>query len=373
MANIAQDGLADLVTNLPDSNGELKQEQSSEEGFFDIDVLTRKLEAYKASLEDAKAQIRRKRSINPREVSEVAAAARLKLRLDGRPAASSESHDNSVLASPTTLAFPSSMSSNGSSASETSFFDPITPEDHEVFAVNVVAATSTSRDTWKSSHSVSTTCEKGKTQDVSTRSSGAPRSPAKPVQETMGSKPPTNKLVVSRTKISSPLASPAFSAADWLDVPRNIRSSNASEPGDVPRKSIDEMSMCPRDEDRIRREIETYTIKDWVETENVKELEVIASSKEPGQVQVFPLDEDDDDLKQTGVAGKPARQFERYKYGKTTFREKFGSLLHRRTKTDKIIELYFDMETNVKPKATWSPIKQNASPQPTDARFFGLS
>jgi hypothetical protein len=255
------------------------------------------------------------------------------------------------LTSPIALAFPSSISSNGSSASETSFFDPVTPEDHEGAAVTIVAATSTSRDTWKSSHSVTTTCEKGKIQDFSTRTSVAPRSTARSVQETIASGPPT-KLLGSRSKISSPLASPAFSASDWLDVPRNIHSLNASESGDIPRKSIDEMSMCPRDEDRIRREIETYTIKDWVETENVKQLEVIASSKEPGQVQVFPLDEDDEDLKQTGSARKPTQQFERYKYGKTTFREKFGSLLHRRTKTDKIIELYFDMETSVKPKAT---------------------
>lgn len=103
------------------------------------------------------------------------------------------------------------------------------------------------------------------------------------------------------------------------------------------------MSMCPPSEDRIRREIETYTIKDWI-TEDVKQLEVLALSKEPGQLQVMPSDESvDEDFGHSRKTGKSSHQLPRYEYGKTTFREKMGSLLQRRTKTDKIIALYYDM------------------------------
>jgi hypothetical protein len=43
MANFAQDGLDDLVANLPDSNGELDQDQHSDEDPFDVGVLIRSL------------------------------------------------------------------------------------------------------------------------------------------------------------------------------------------------------------------------------------------------------------------------------------------------------------------------------------------
>jgi hypothetical protein len=352
MANFAQDGLDDLVANLPDSNGELDQDQHSDEDPFDVGVLIRKLEAYKASVEDVQAQIRRKRSINPREVSEVTAAARLKLRLDGRPAASSESHDNSVLTSPIALAFPSSVSSNGSSAWETSYFEPITPEEYDDVPVAIVTSGNNNRDTWKSSHSVMLPSEKVQTHDISTIRSIPPPGSGRLLQEVQTSKPlPPVKVLGSRSKVSSPLASPAFGASDWLGVPRTIGSLTTSESGEVPRKSIDEMSMCPPNEDRIRREIETYTIKDW-KTEEVKQLEVIASSKEPGQVHVEPWNGPDDmDPNQTGTTEQPIKPLERYKYGRSTFREKVGSLWHRSTKTDKIIALYFDMETSSKQKA----------------------
>lgn len=113
------------------------------------------------------------------------------------------------------------------------------------------------------------------------------------------------------------------------------------------------MSMCPPNEDRIRREIENYTIKDWIDTDDVKQLEVIASTKEAAQTQVVRLDGDSDDedvqeLQRTAKeSGRP-----QYEHGRTTFRERMGSLWHRRTKTDKIISLYYDMEPSPKPKAT---------------------
>jgi hypothetical protein len=343
--------LAELVASLPDSNGEVRPDQVSDEDPFDVEVLIRKLEAYKASVEDAQAQLRRKRSINPREVSEVTAAARLKLRLDGRPAASSESHDNSVLTSPTALAFPGSASSNGSSASETSFFDPITPEEQDDAPVAMV---NNRRDTWKSSHSVVLPSEKVKTYDISPRPSRPQPSPVILVHEVKvkTSKPlPPLKVLGSRSKVSSPLASPSFSASDWLSMPSAAGSLTPSEP-DQPRKSIDQMSMCPPSEDRIRREIETFTIKSWAEIEGIKQLEAVASSKEPGRIQIEPLAGlDDEDLNQSGNAERPIQPLERYKYGRSTFREKVGSLFNRRTKTDKILALYFDMETTPKQKA----------------------
>lgn len=261
-------------------------------------------------------------------------------------------HDNSVLTTPIALVFPSSVSSHGSSSSETSYFDPVTPEEQEDIPVAVFAS-STNRDTWKSSHSVVIPSDMGKTDDVSLKPIVSPRSPGRFVPEVKTSKPPTVKLLGSRSKISSPLASPAFAASDWLGVPRAIGSLTTSESGEIARKSIDEMSMCPPDEDRIRREIETYTIKDWIETEDVKQLEVIASSKEPGQVQIVPLDgSGDEDPRQPSNTGDSDHTFSQYKYGRTTFREKVGSLWHRRTKTDKIIALYFDMEASPKQKAS---------------------
>lgn len=329
----------------------MRPDQLSDEDPFDVDVLIRKLEAYKASVEDAQAQLRRKRSINPREVSEVTAAARLKLRLDGRPAASSESRDNSVLTSPIALAFPSSTSSNGSSASETSFFDPITPEEHDDAPFAMV---SNKRDTWKSSHSVVLPNETAKTHDISPRPSGPLPSPVIRVHEVKvkTSKPlPPIKVLGSRSKISSPLASPSFSALDWLNVPSAAGSLTPSEPSQ-PRKSIDQMSMCPPSEDRIRREIEAFTIKSWAETEGVKQLEVVASSKEPGRIQIEPLTgSDDEDFNQSSTVERAIEPLEKYRYGKSTFREKVGSLFNRRTKTDKILALYFDMEPSPKQKA----------------------
>lgn len=354
-ANLAQDGLADLATNLPDSNGELRPDQHSEEDPFDVDVLIQKLEAYKASVEHAKDQLRRKRSINPRDVSEATAAARLKLRLDGRPAASSESHDNSVLNSPVTLAFPSSVSSHGSSASETSYFDPITPEWQDDGSVAMVTSRNNNRDTWKSSHSVVSPSEKVKTYDTSTRLSEPRHNLGRRVQEVQTSKPlPHIKVLGCRSKVSSPLASPSFSASDWLSMPSAVGSLAMSESGEVPRESTEKMSMCPPNEDRIRREIETFTIKAWEETEDIKQLEAIVSAKEPSQVQIEPLSgSDDEDHSQSGTAEKVIQPLEKYKYGRLTFREKVGGLWNRRTrtKTDKIISLYFDMETSPKQQA----------------------
>lgn len=350
------------------SGGQIKLEEITEEGVFDIDVLIRKLEVYKASVEDAQAQMKRKRSINPREVSEATVAARLKLRLDGRPPASSESHDNSVLTSPVAVTFPGSLSSNASSnattSSEASYFDPITPEDHGEVGVAVVSR-DTIRDTWKSSHSVVVPAEKGKPYDGSIRPTVPLRSLGRLVPEAKASTTLTNKLRGNKSAVSSPLASPALAASDWFDVPRAIGSVTNSDLGEG-RKSIDQMSMCPPEEDRIRREIETYTIKDWIETEDIKRLEVIAYSKEPVHVPTSYSggDSDEEDLKQLhrrpGRSERPGPQPE-YEYGKTTFREKMGSLWHRRTKTDKIIAMYYDMEPTPKPKVTRTWTMKNRS------------
>jgi hypothetical protein len=353
--------LADLVTNLPDSpgevkldsNGEVKLEEITEEGVFDIDVLIQRLEAYKASVEEAQLQMRRKRSINPREVSEATVAARLKLRLDGRPPASSESHDHSVLTSPVAIAFPGSVSSNATTSSEASYFEPMTPEDNEEVGVAVVTR-DTARDTWKSSHSVVVPFEKAKTYETSTRLGVPPRSPGRTVLDAKVPSPLSNKLRGNKSAVSSPLASPAFAASDWLDVPRAIDSVTNSDSGEG-RKSIDQMSMCPPHEDRIRREIETYTIKDWIETENVEQLALIASSKEPVHVPSLHSggDSDEEDPKQpqkNGGKSEPSIPPPEYEYGRSTFREKMGSLFHRRTKTDRIIALYYDMEKTPKLK-----------------------
>ena len=302
-ADVAQDGLAELVVNLEDTSGEVQNPDApSDVGVFDVEVLISKLEAYQASVEEAQARIRRKRSINPREVSEMAAAARLQLRLDEYPPVSSASHGNSLLTSPTVLAFPSSASSNGSSWTEgVSYFEPATPDDCEEVPVAVLAGNNT-RDTWKSSHSVI---------------------------------------------MQKPLPSPAFPAADWLGIPPAIANQTVSESSEG-RKSMDQMSMCPPNEDRIRREIETYTIKDWIDIDDVKQLEVVASAKEPAQNSVLPPHSglDEEDVKQsTRTAQDSHRPLAQYEYGRTTFREKMGNLWHRRrTKTDKIIALYFDME-----------------------------
>jgi hypothetical protein len=362
-----------------DSNGEVKLEEIAEEGVFDIDILIQKLEAYKASVEEAQLQMRRKRSINPREVSEATVAARLKLRLDGRPPASSESHDNSVLTSPVAIvfpesvslssplaiAFPGSVSSNATTSSEASYFDPITPEDNEEVGMAIITR-DTARDTWKSSHSVVLPSEKAKTYETSTRLGVPPRSPGRIVPDAKVPRPLTNKLRGNRSAVSSPLASPAFAASDWLNVPRAIGSVTNSD-SDEGRKSIDQMSMCPPHEDRIRREIETYTIKDWIETENVKQLEVIASSKMPVHVSSLHSggeSDEEDPTQPRKNAGKsePPMPPPEYEYGKSTFREKMGSLFHRRTKTDKIIALYYDMEKTPKPKAARTWTTEKASP-----------
>ena len=341
MTDVTQDGLADLVVNFEDTSGEVQdQDAPSDEVVFDIEVLISKLEAYQASVEEAQARIRRKRSINPREVSEMAAAARLQLRLDEYPPVSSASHGNSLVTSPTALAFPSSASSNGSSWTEgISYFDPPTPDDYEEEPVAVFAA-NTTRDTWKSSHSIMVQPRKETTHEVSTGPSVSSRSPSTRLQEDI-------MLLSSNSAIHAPLPSPAFPTADWLRMPPAIGSRAASESSEG-RKSIDQMSMCPPNEDRIRREIEEYTIKDWIDTEDIKQLEVVASAKEPAQNSILPLDSglDEENVKQsTRTAQDSCRPLAQYGYGRTTFRERMGNLWHRRrTKTDKIIALYFDME-----------------------------